>query len=727
MRGKNVLAASLAVMLSLTGMTATAHAAESEKEPIEAVVAEGAVYSAKEAYINGDYMIFAVYADSTGDYEVNFVATEETAGDLEIAVNGIPYENIRIPSEGNVLSLHKGINTIKLAYTDALAAIALPDGAVRETRGVTASYVTYEAEECETNATVLEDSRVYHEIASEASGRRAVQLDGTGEYVKLVLKEDANAITLRTCVPDNAEGTGESYTLTVTVGGDAVEMTVDSYHTWVYGDYPFVNTPEEGTEHNFFDDTSLVLDKTYPAGTEVIISKEAADEAVFYFVDLIETELVEEALPQPENSISIVAYGAVADDGEDDTQALLDTIEAAVAEGKEVWLPAGTFHFTESRIVIQNDNVTIRGAGMWHTVITGDYAAFLVKANNAAFYDFKMEGTAVVRRDDVDPAAFEVASSVQPKENLTIQNIWVEHYKVGAWTYNISGVHMVGCRIRNTFADGINLCKASCNSMVEQCSFRGTGDDSVAMWSQTYCDVNNTVRYNTISAPDLANCVAIYGGKDITICDNIISDVITEGSGINISTNFSPAEFGEKIIVERNTLLRAGSKNDTSGAQIGAIWFNTVKDFSNGAEVIVRDNEIYDSSYQGIFFGGLGEVAEVLVECNTIENSGTWAVEASSFAKCTVSFRNNVMSDNAEGDVNSRDGVNVVFNMDVLDEPVAEDGTIEQPVTEEESNMNSVAMVVAVFVVVIVGGISIVTILFKKNGEKRRPQNETDK
>lgn len=726
MREKKVFAALLAAIL-LTGSTTTVLAAEADAKPAETATVNEAVYSADEAYINGDYMIFAVYAESTGDYKVDFAAVAEATEDVELVVNGIPYEKVQIPSEGNVISLNKGINTIKLTYTDALASIKLPDGALREARGVTATYVTYEAEDCETNASVLEDSRVYHEIASEASGRQAVQLDGTGEYVKLVLEEDTNAITLRTCVPDNADGTGESYTLTVTVGGDVVEATVDSYHTWVYGAYPFVNTPEEGTEHNFFDDVSIMLDKTYPAGTEVIISKEAANEAVFYFVDLIETELVEEALPQPENSISIVEHGAIADDGEDDTQALLDTIDAAVAEGKEVWLPAGTFHFTESRIVIEDDNVIIRGAGMWHTVITGDFAAFLVKANNTAFYDFKMEGTAVVRRDDVDPAAFEVASGVHAKENLTMQNIWVEHYKVGAWTYNISGVHMVGCRIRNTFADGINLCKASCNSMVEQCSFRGTGDDSVAMWSQTYCDVNNTVRFNNISSPDLANCVAIYGGKDITICDNIISDVITEGSGINISTNFSPAEFGEKIIVERNTLNRAGSKNDTSGAQLGAIWFNTVKDFSNHAEVIVRNNEIYDSSYQGIFFGGLGEVSSVLVEDNIIENSGTWAVEASSFAKCTVSFSNNVMNGNTDGEINSRDGVNVVFNIDSPEESVAEEAMAEEPVVEEESGTNPVVIVVAVFAIVIVVGISIVTVVFKKNGEKRRPKNETDK
>lgn len=699
------MAAMLVCVLVIPGFAGPVNASEAATEPVGA---NEAVYSVENAYIVGDTMTFTVFADRTGDYLVDF--SGETA-ELEISINGIPAGSVQIPSQGNSLRLNKGINTIAMAYNNAISEIKIHDCTPLSARGATTTYQTYEAERLETSGTVLEDSRIYHEIASEASGRQAVWLDSTGQYVKLVLEEDANAITLRACVPDNAEGTGEHYSLTVTVGGDALEAAVSSYHTWVYGKFPFTNTPEAGTEHNFFDDVSIVLDRVYPAGTEVVISREASDAADFYIIDFIETELVEEALPQPENSLSIAEFGAVANDGEDDTQALLDAIDAAVSEGKEVWLPAGTFHFTESRILIEKDNVTIRGAGMWHTVITGDFAAFLVKANHAAFYDFKMEGTAVVRRDDVDPAAFEVASGVHPKENLTLQNIWVEHYKVGAWTYNISGVHMVGCRIRNTFADGINLCKASCNSLVEQCNFRGTGDDSVAMWSQTYPDVNNTVRYNTISAPDLANGVAIYGGKDITICDNVISDIVTEGSGINISTNFAPADFGEKIIVERNTLNRAGSLNDISGSRIGAIWFNTVKGYDNPAEVIVRNNEILSSSYQGISFSGIGDVSNVLIENNRIQNSGTWGIESTSSVKCTVKIRDNVMTGNVQGEINSNNGKNVVFDAEVPEAPM------DEPVVEK-SESNPAAWIAAVFAAVTAVGMAVVTLIFKKTGKK---------
>lgn len=730
MRVKKIFAALLAAMLTLTCLpvcTVTAAAAESD-----------AVYSVEEAYINDDFMTFTVFAESSGEYAANFVADSGETTETELVINGIPSVTVQIPSEENTLTLNKGLNTIRLAYTQSLTAIELPGCAPKAERGVTAEYVTYEAEACETNAAVLEDSRVYQQIASEASGRQAVRLESEGQYVKFTLQEDTNAITLRACVPDSKDGTGAEYSLSIDIGGDLVEASVNSYRSWVYGKFPYTNDPADELAHNFFDDTSIQLDKVYPAGTEVTISKKASDKAEFYIVDLIETELVEGPMAQPENSISITKHGAKANDGKDDTQALLDTIDAAVAEGKEVWLPAGEFTFTESRIAIRDDGVTIRGAGMWHTVITGDCAAFYITGNGAAFYDFKMEGTAIVRRDDVDPAAFEVASGSRPKEGFILQNVWIEHYKVGAWIYNTLGVHITGCRIRNTFADGINLCKGTSGSLVEQSSFRGTGDDAVAMWSQTYADVNNVVRYNNISTPDLANCVAIYGGQAITICDNIISDVITEGAGINISTNFQPAAFGEEVIVERNTLYRCGSKNDISGSMQGAIWFNTLSPYDNHAEVIVRDNTILDSSYQGISFSGTGEISNVLIENNTIENGTEGGIFCIGSAKGKAVVENNQISGFPRGEVVHNNAYNLTMIVDgvelIAEKPVVQvfidtpknpneeptEATEEAPVEEQPAEQadSPVGIVIAVFAAVIILGLAAVTIVFKKSEKK---------
>lgn len=726
MKLKKVLAAFLAGTVFLTGLSV--YGGSTVKADVEET-AQDAVYSADEAYVIGDYMTFTVYAVSSGEYQVDFNSDSETAETVDITINGIPSGSVQIPSEGNKLKLNKGINTIRFKYTDAVKELKLYGSKPLEETGVTAAYTTYEAETCTTDGTILEDSRVYREIQSEASGRSAVKLENPGQSIKFKLLEDANAITLRYCVPDSADGAGEAYTLNFNIGGDSVDATVTSYHTWVYGAYPYTNTPDD-KPHNFFDDVTFKLDKTYPAGTEITISKTADNTAEYYIVDFIETELFEEAHTQPENSLSITEYGAVANDGEDDTQALLDCVTAAVADGKEVWIPAGEFTFTQGRINIAKDNVTIRGAGMWHTVLTGPGAAFYIKADNTAFYDFKMQGDVRIRQDAVDPAAFELANSTYSRENLTIQNIWVEHYKVGAWTYNVSGVHMVGCRIRNTFADGINLCKASSNSMVEQSNFRGTGDDAVAMWSQTYSDVNNIVRYNTIALPDLANGVAIYGGKDIKILNNMVSDIITEGSGINISTNFQPADFGERIIVEGNILNRCGSQNDTSGSKMGAIWFNTVFEYDNNAEVIVRNNIVRDSSYQGISFGGVGTVKSVWIDGNTLENSGTWAIECISSAHGSAVIQNNTITGSGEGEVNNNGAKNFTFAGEgfKIENASAMEGetSTEENADDNKAESDSTAIVIAVvvFVVIIIVGLIIVTVIFNKKKKHVNAQQQ---
>lgn len=41
-------------------------------------------------------------------------------------------------------------------------------------------------------------------MPSEASGRKAVVLDSTGEYVQFTLTKPANALTLRYSLPDTA-------------------------------------------------------------------------------------------------------------------------------------------------------------------------------------------------------------------------------------------------------------------------------------------------------------------------------------------------------------------------------------------------------------------------------------------------------------------------------------------------------------------------------------------
>src|SRR5260370_38382115 len=92
-------------------------------------------------------------------------------------------------------------------------------------------------------------------------------------------------------------------------------------------------------------------------------------------------------------------------------------------------------------------------------------------------------------------------------------------------------------------ADGINFHSGVTNSVVSNNFIRNTGDDGLAMWSEKAQDASNTFDHNTVQTPVLVNGIAIYGGTDNTISNNLIADPIREGSGIQGRTHFSSQPF----------------------------------------------------------------------------------------------------------------------------------------------------------------------------------------
>jgi hypothetical protein len=109
--------------------------------------------------------------------------------------------------------------------------------------------------------------------------------------------------------------------------------------------------------------------------------------------------------------------------------------------------------------------------------------------------------------------------------------------------------------MRNTLADGINLCVDVRNTVVQNCSTRNTGDDCFAMWptasDQSFTEEtprpgNNVFRGCTGELPFLANGAAIYGGANNRVEDCSFTDIAT-GSGILISTTFPTADDNLKI------------------------------------------------------------------------------------------------------------------------------------------------------------------------------------
>jgi hypothetical protein len=451
--------------------------------------------------------------------------------------------------------------------------------------GANVPWTTYEAENMANSggtiigppAQVVDLSVVVsNSIQMEASGGKAVELTGTGQYVELTAQAPANAIVLRYCVPDTTNGAGTNYTISLYLNTNFVQkLSVTSQYSWRYGAYPFTNNPVAGQPRNFFDEVRL-NGLAINVGDKVRIEQDADDTAAFYVIDLVDLENVAAPLTAPANSLSITSYGADTNGIIDSTAALKSCISAAQSPGKTVWMPAGTYIITNS--INLPSNTTIQGAGMWYTTLLGNATNYNVSSafritlngagNNIHLSDFAIVGRLNYRNDN-DPndglGGFYGTGS-------TISRVWVEHTKTGAWIINSSGLVIDSCRFRNTIADGCNLAVGMQGTTVTNCAARGTGDDCFAIWPATYTTQNYTPGFNVIThctgqVPDLANGGAIYGGVSNRIEDCAFMD-IPYGCGILIAGTFPVGNngFSGMTVAQRCDLTRCG------GYDPGWLW-----------------------------------------------------------------------------------------------------------------------------------------------------------
>ncbi|HEX7057130.1 MAG TPA: S-layer homology domain-containing protein [Bacilli bacterium] len=636
-------------------------------EAEEAFISGGAVVATDQKGFTGDgyvdnltaanaRVIFAVNAQSAGAYRIHLRYANGsglTAG-LKLRVNGLNEQQLWLDSTGGWdawglaqadVTLRKGINTITLDHASGISehvsvdSLTVDNGVYPEYRGATLPYTVYEAEQMANTGTILAPTREYKQIAAEASGRQAVRLDETGQYVEFTLSRNANALTVRYALPDSADGTGMDATLGVYVNGKRVQSAnLTSHYAWVYGAYPWSNNPADGDAHRFFDETRIWLGDL-PAGTVIRLQKDADDPADYYVIDKVEAEQADEAYTAPTGSISIADFGAVAGDGKDDTDALVAAVSRAEKTGEIVWIPAGVFDLKQGPVELRG--VTVRGAGVWHTTVQG--AGFLAKGGAIGLYDFTIDGEVTGRHDALPESGVDGVFG----PGSIIQNMWIEHVKAGIWSaeqndsalgkLDTDGLYVVGCRIRNTFADGINFDAGTMHSMVEQTQLQNTGDDALAMWSDGVATVGNTFRFNTVQLPWLANNVAIYGGNGNRVTDNVIADTIAFGAGITVSTRFNPAPFAGTTVVKRNTLVRAGGREYNWNADFGGILI-FAGDIDLTGDVQIADNDILDSSKQGISFLGEKSTSGVVFSRDLVDGTGTWGINASGNIKGTAVF-----------------------------------------------------------------------------------------
>jgi hypothetical protein len=572
-----------------------------------------------------------------------------------------------------------------VAVADAKAAPVVTRAAIDPSlvagRGAAVNFVEQEAENARTNGTVIGPSRAAYTLPAEASGRMAVQL-APGQYVDFTLPIAANAITVRYSIPDAPGGGGITAPLDVRMKNSPKQtMTLSSQYAWLYNQYPFSNDPDAGLLHpdwwitecqcvpgpdfpvtkpfrpmHFYDEQRLLLGQTYQAGDTVRLSVPGYSNAAWTVIDLLDSELVG---PPKVNlfAANVLFFGADPTGHTDSASSFDRAIAFAKKAHLKVYIPPGTYQVNRHIVV---DDVTIEGAGNWYTIIKGRETALNTPAPDGSVHT----GVGIYGKyvadggsSDVHLSGFAIEGDVRERidtdqvngiggamSDSTIDGLYIHHTKVGLWFDGpMTNLKVTDNVIVDQIADALNFHTGVTNSLASNNFVRNTGDDGLAMWSEHTANANNTFDHNTVQTPTLANGIAIYGGSDNTVSNNLVADPIREGSGIQVGTRFGAQPFTGSLWITSNTTVRAGTFELNWTIGLGAIWFYVLEG-SLDADIQVVGDHFLDNGYNAIMLVAEWGVKDLYTITNVhfrdirVDGAGTSVVSAR--ARGSASFEN---------------------------------------------------------------------------------------
>lgn len=551
-------------------------------------------------------------------------------------------------------------------------------------RGANVAFSEQEAENAVNTGAIIGPDRTAYSLPAEASGRSAVKLT-TGQYVEFILPKSANAITVRYALPDAPNGGGITAPLDVTVNGkNRRSMTLTSQYSYLYNQYPFSNDPNADILHNdwwltecscvpaattptptfakpfrpmhFYDEQRLLLGRTYKAGDKVRLTMPVGSGADWTVIDLLDSELV--GLPRINLiAANVLLFGADPFGNRDSAPAFDKAIAFAKKTRLTVYIPPGTYQVNRHIVV---DDVTVEGAGNWYTIIKGREVALDEQLPDGSVHTgvgFYGKSAADGGSRNVHLSGFAIEGDVRERidtdqvngiggalSDSSIDGLYIHHTKVGLWFDGpMNNITVTNNIVVDQIADGMNFRRGVTNSIASNNFFRNTADDAMAMWSDTDANVGNTYDHNTVQTPSLANGIALYGGQDLTVSNNLVADPIREGSALQIGSRFGATAFAGTIAVTNNTTVRAGTYELNWNIGLGAIWIYALEKTIDANIQVVGDSFL-DNTYNAIMivseFGvkDLYQIKNVHFKDIKIDGTGTSVLSAR--AEGTATFEN---------------------------------------------------------------------------------------
>ncbi len=485
--------------------------------------------------------------------------------------------------------LHSSIIVIMLTFFGLFGQTVEFQDDARQRGYYNRPYQRYEAEldKCTTNGSVLPASFDQTQIQSEASNQEATQLINKDSYVQWINAADADGMVIRFSIPDSPSGTGTIGLLSLYVDDEYIQdVVLNSYWAWQYfpksnGNKDADNIPSlDKFPRMRFDEVQVKLSTPILANSTFRLQKKD-DNADPYTIDFVELELIPGKVAKPAGAIEYTGNGS-------DFFAFVEN-----NGGQTIYLPEGTYN-VPSIININYDNTKIIGAGMWYTQINfshnGDWnGGFCGRADN-----IHIDGIFLSTVNNDRYSSYKALNGWYGPGSV-ISNVWAEHFECGGWIGNYDwdgnvtdGLTVQYCRFRNNYADGINLCKGTKNSVVEYCSFRNNGDDDMASWSADNEECfNNTYQYSTAENNWRASSIGFFGGKQNKAQYCVVIDPME--AGLRATSDFGGAPYSNDGFTEFENIsvYRGGVMAGVPGTG-GDLWGN-----SNGA-IQIRSSWAYD-------------------------------------------------------------------------------------------------------------------------------------
>ncbi|WP_460650156.1 discoidin domain-containing protein [Kribbella endophytica] len=558
---------------------------------------QGSIASASGAHgitltlLNGSTVVRTLTGSYSGAIAAGATAPAVSLGSWP-AVNGRYSVRVVLADDANELPVKRTNNTSERPFFVG--------------RGANMPYDHLEAEDASVGggATVVGPNRTIGDLAGEASGRKAVTLNSNGAFVEFTTRGSTNTLVTRFSIPDAAGGGGINSTVNVYVNGafhKALPLT--SKYAWLYGAEASPGNSPGGDPRHIYDEASLMLDGTFPAGTKIKLQKDAAN-TTNYAIDFVDTEQVAPTA-NPGST-----YAVPAGFGHQDVQNALDRVRMdTTGTLVGVYLPPGDYQ-TSSKFQVYGKAVKVLGAGPWYTKFraptTQDNTdvGFRAEAsaNGSSFTGFAYFGN-YTSRIDGPGKVFDFSSTA----NMTIDNIWVEHMVCLYWGANTDNSTIKNSRIRNMFADGINMTNGSAGNTVSNNDARATGDDSFALFNATDSgggEVRDNVFENLSSTLTWrAAGFAVYGGTNNVFRNLYVADTLVY-SGITISSldfGIPMAGFGATPPTRFENISVVRSGGHFWGAQtFPGIWIYSATKIFQG--IRLTDVDIVDPTYSGIMF-----------------------------------------------------------------------------------------------------------------------------